>query len=291
MGKLIFKDYDVPNNTVTKGKLVTFDVNLNTYEDNRGRTIRVWLPTGYKKNDKSLRYPVLYMVDGQNLFDKETCPFKKEWCIDEHLTNLSKKGIVEKMIVVGIDNSYDRHNEFCPPFLMTDMAKQNFEERNSIHVELNPTGDKMGEYIVNTLKPLIDENFNTKPEKENTAIGGSSLGGIYAYYLAVKYPQVFSKCLSYSPAFLLYEKDDIRKKLDELNFDKNSTPYGRFAFYVGGTDFESAFIDTTFFVYNYMKEKGFDENNLSLVHDSKQWHNEEAWSQYFEDGITFLFKK
>ncbi len=151
-----------------------------------GRTRRVWiyLPPQYQ-TDSTKRFPVLYMQDGQNLFDKTTS-FSGEWEVDETLNRLAQQGD-KGCIVVGIDNGgASRLNEYSPWM----NARYGGGE-----------GTLYAKFMVETLKPYIDAQFRTKPDRLNTAVGGSSMGGLIAMYAAVEYQDVFSKALIFSPAF------------------------------------------------------------------------------------------
>ncbi len=164
------------------------------------RTIRVFLPSGYSDSDK--RYPVFYMHDGQNLFDKCTS-FSGEWGIDETLDSLQKAGF-EVPIVVGSDNGgSERLNEYSP----------------WINVEYGGgKGEAYMEFVVKNLKTYIDSAYRTFPNRENTLIGGSSMGGFISVYACCKYPEIFSKALVFSPAFafsdsIFYFLDTFQLKL------------------------------------------------------------------------------
>ncbi len=149
----------------------------------RSRRIWLYLPAGYAAGNK--RYPVLYMHDGQNLFDELTAPYG-EWGLDECLDSLiSKDG--KGCIVVGIDHGGDkRMTEYNP-----------YQFRNFGVGE----GDQYVDFLVNTLKPYMDKNYRTLAGKESTLIAGSSMGGLIATYAVLKYPQVFGGAGIFSPAY------------------------------------------------------------------------------------------
>jgi len=148
------------------------------------RDIHVYLPPGYDKHPKK-RYPVLYMHDGQNLFDAATATFTYEWRLDEIADSLIRAGRIEPLIIVGIDNTYQRTAEYS----------------------LTETGRKYQNFIVHELKPFIDDRYRTLPGREYTATGGSSLGGLIAFILTWDYNQIFSKALCMSPALKIDEHD------------------------------------------------------------------------------------
>lgn len=150
-----------------------------------GRTRRVWiyLPPDYATSNK--RYPVLYMHDGQNVFDAATS-YAGEWGVDETLDSLHARGD-RGVIVVAADHGGDRRMHEYSPWV------------NARHG--GGEGDAYVEFLVKTLKPYIDQKYRTQPDRANTAVAGSSMGGLISYYAALKYPEVFGKAGVFSPAF------------------------------------------------------------------------------------------
>lgn len=149
----------------------------------RKRQVRLYLPPGYAASGK--RYPVLYMHDAQNLFDDATA-FTGEWQVDETLDALAQEGKLE-LIVVGIDNGLDKR--------VTELNAWD-----------NPRfgageGRQYTDFIVKTLKPLIDARYRTLPGRAHTAVMGSSMGGLASHYAIAQYPQVFGKAGVFSPAY------------------------------------------------------------------------------------------
>lgn len=149
------------------------------------RALRIYLPPSYDEN-KAKRYPVLYMHDGQNLFDAKTAAFGVEWGIDETVNHLIAMGRMDEVIVVGIDNTPDRIPEYTPC------------------CDPKHGGGRIDGYmgfVVDTVKPYIDRNYRTLPDRDNTAIMGSSLGGIASVYIASRHPELFSKAGGVSSSF------------------------------------------------------------------------------------------
>lgn len=148
----------------------------------RERTIRVYLPPGYEGSDR--RYPVLYMHDGQNLFDDATS-YVGEWGVDESLDALAKEGL--ELIVVGIDHGGEkRFNELSPWPHPQFGAGENAQYT---------------QFVVDVIKPHIDATYRTRPGRADTGVMGSSMGGIASHYALYAYPQVFSKAGIFSPAY------------------------------------------------------------------------------------------
>ena len=230
----------------------------------RKRTIRVYLPPGYDASNK--RYPVLYMHDGQNLFDATTA-YAGEWEVDETLNALARsKGL--ELIVVGVDNGG--------------------VER--IH-ELNPwDNDKFGQgegkqymrFLVDVVKPYIDRNYRTRTDRANTAIMGSSMGGLISQYAIDCYPNVFSKAGIFSPAYWLAPPV----------FDYARTPPPRadakLYFYAGGKESEGMVPDMQRMI-DLLREKKHPEKNLSVKVNPNAQHNEAAWRAEFAHAVLWLF--
>jgi predicted alpha/beta superfamily hydrolase len=148
------------------------------------RTIMVYLPPGY---DDALdeRYPVLYMHDGDNIFDAKTSFTGVEWGVDETVQRLIMDGRIEKLIVVGIHNTPQRHREYTP---FRDSERGGGQ------------GDAYLAFMVDTLKPFIDKTYRTLPDRTHTGIAGSSLGGLISLYAVFRRPDVFGWAGVVSPA-------------------------------------------------------------------------------------------
>ena len=156
-----------------------------------GRTRRIWiyLPPDYY-TETAKHYPVYYMHDGQNLFDAATAFNGTEWQVDESLNTLFAAGKSEGVIVVGIDHGSSFRDEEYAPWI---------RERNG-NVE-GGEGDKYVDFLIHTLKPYIDSNFRSLTDRQNTGIGGGSLGGLISLYAAIRNPEVFGSAAVISPAF------------------------------------------------------------------------------------------
>lgn len=150
---------------------------------NRSRRIWIYYPPDYETSGKN--YPVLYMHDGQNLFDKSTS-FSGEWEVDETLNKLSEEGY-NVPIVIGIDNGGNNRIAEYTPWKNPGYG--------------GGDGEAYMQFIVETLKPYIDANFRTLPGRENTGIMGSSLGGLISHFGALQYPEVFGIAGLFSPSY------------------------------------------------------------------------------------------
>jgi predicted alpha/beta superfamily hydrolase len=234
------------------------------------RDLIVWLPPGYEA-DKSRRYPVIYMHDGQNIFDPVTSAFGVDWSIDETADDLIKKKVIEPVIVVGIYNTSDRMKEYTP----------------------GNKGTAYMEFVVKTVKPLIDSTYRTKPDRKNTIAGGSSAGGIISFMLVWEHPDVFSKAICMSPAF----KTPVSMaagwdygKVVATSSDKKKAVF----FYIdnGGVGLESQLQPGIDEMINALKSKGYKEGkDFVVVIDPTAKHSEADWAKRFPNAVQLMLKK
>lgn len=234
---------------------------------NRYRRIWVYLPEDYTTSAK--RYPVMYLHDGQNVFDEYTSGFG-EWGVDECLDTLIAKG-KPPCIVIGIDNDgLKRMGEYNPySFTLDGRVKQTFPAE----------GDAYVQFIANTLKPLIDKKYRTIPSKENTIIAGSSMGGLISYYAAIKCPHVFGKAGIFSPAF--WTAPAISNLTDSIAGKLNTKLF----FYMGGQEGERYLGDMD----RLAERIGLISNAMIYsVTDAEGRHNESAWRKWFADFYNWI---
>ena len=172
----------------TAGTLDRFENFYSRYVE--FRNVDVWLPPGYGP-DGAARCPVLYMHDGQNLFDREFSYGGVSWEIDRALQRLVGDGKIRPAIVVGVWNSSIRWRDYMPqkPYFHPALKKvhSRFLEITGGH----PVSDAYLKFLVSELKPFIDSTYRTLPDRENTFVMGSSMGGLISLYAISEYPQVF----------------------------------------------------------------------------------------------------
>lgn len=228
------------------------------------RKVWLYLPPNYDNSKES--FPVIYMHDGQNLFDAKTS-YAGEWKVDETLNTIyKKKG--KGFIAVGIENAgKERLNEYSP------WIHQKYGGGN---------GDRYLNMILNDLKPLIDKNFRTKKDANNTAIIGSSMGGLISYYAGLKHPEVFKKIGALSTSF--WFSNEVKNCTKSRGNLQNSKLF----LLVGGK--EGGGMDSDMkTMEKLLKKTGFNSNNLQSKINSEGKHNEAFWSSEFEEVITWLF--
>jgi predicted alpha/beta superfamily hydrolase len=253
-----FEDFPSPHTAVGNTHVVMSHFFIPQLQ--RSRRVWIYLPENYYTSSEN--YPVLYMQDGQNLFDQGTA-FAGEWEIDEYLANGC-----ENTIVVGIDNGGQyRIDEYSP--------------------WLNPLygggeGELYAQFVVETLKPFIDENFRTKAELEFTGIGGSSLGALIAAYTALQYPSVFENVLLFSPSF--WFSDEIFNLAAQANNNQNQ----KFYLCAGTYESESMQEDMITFKAELLSAGVPEDQILRISHDDGQ-HSEWYWAREFESAFDWLY--
>ncbi|MDM4766013.1 alpha/beta hydrolase-fold protein [Pelomonas sp. SE-A7] len=158
------------------------------------RGLQVWLPPGYEREPQR-RYPVLYLHDGQNVFDADAAG--AEWQVDETAQRLVLAGAIEPVIIVAVDsNSRDRFLDYTPTEMLIPAARsgRDKDERQG------GGGPRYARYLVEDLKPFIDQRYRTRPEPASTAVGGSSLGGLISMWLLLHHGDTFGAGLVVSPS-------------------------------------------------------------------------------------------
>ncbi|RLD21799.1 MAG: hypothetical protein DRI69_03080 [Bacteroidetes bacterium] len=254
------------SSTATENVRVMADAFEMPQLDGRTRKIWIYLPPGYETSTSS--YPVLYMHDGQNLFDDSTS-FAGEWHVDESLNDLYESNNIA-LIVIGVENGgTERLNEYSP--------------------WINPTygggdGDDYMDFIVETLKPFVDENYRTLSNRENTGLMGSSLGGLISHYGALASPDVFGKAGVFSPSFWFSDSTYI------FGHANSNLQNMKIYFWAGGM--ESSQIDVpanTQAMIDTMISGGFNQSNAVLAVDPNGTHSEAFWSAEFPEAIKWLF--
>lgn len=219
----------------------------------RYRRIWVYLPESYAAS--STRYPVLYMHDGQNVFDEATS-FSGEWGVDESMDILGRQ--YGESIIVAIDNAGEkRMNEYSP----YDMQRFGKGE-----------GDKYIDFLVKTLKPHIDKKYRTKKSREHCYIAGSSMGGLISFYAILKYPNVFGVAGVFSPSFWIVPR------LKTILAQKAKKVKGKIYFYAGQQEGESMVPDMLY-VFEQMSQHS--KATITSVIRAEGKHSEATWRDEF----------
>jgi predicted alpha/beta superfamily hydrolase len=227
------------------------------------RRVWIYLPNGYETARK--KYPVIYMHDGQNLFDEYTGNFG-EWGVDEFLDSL--KTNQQQFIVVGIDNGESlRMAEYSP--YDSEYAKG--------------TGDAYVRFLVETLKPYIDTHYRTLTDAKHTTIAGSSMGGLISMYAIVKYPKVFGNAGIFSPAFWVNP--------NIYDYAKTAAIKGsRYYFVCGDMESDKEAADM-YKMVDILAAKGFAAKDIPTTIIKGAKHNEQQWRSDMPGFYRWLVSK
>ncbi len=233
---------------------------------NKKRRIWIYLPEAYDTSSK--KYPVVYMHDGQNLFD-QSLAHSGEWEVDETLDAFREEDKLE-LIIVGIDNGgNERIDEYTPWEITNYPSKQQ--------------GDAYIQFIKENLKPFIDKNYRTQSKREQTAIMGSSLGGLLSYYAVLQYPETFGKAGIFSPSFEIVNKSlDFAKDHGNIKDTK--------MYFMSGTKESEHMVAKMQQTIQLMINSGFPESNIKSKVVKEGEHNEKLWRDEFEPAIKWLFE-
>ena len=268
--KDLFSSSSQPRKSTANKNVRVIDTAFFIPQLNRKRRVWIYLPLSYNSSTK--KYPVLYMHDGQNVFDDATS-FSGEWGVDEALDTLGLK--YKECIVVGIDNGGDKRlNEYCPyDFNLGGIAANN---RSNVG-----EGGKYVDFLAKTLKPYIDKKYRTLKDSKNTFMAGSSMGGLISMYALLKYPKVFGGAGVFSPAFWVGPKifDDIKTKGKKVN--------AKIYFYAGDEEGESM-VPMTLRAFNDMHR--VSKSKMCEVIRAGGKHNEQRWRVEFPLFYEWLMK-
>ncbi len=265
----------------------------------RSRNVDIWLPDSYSENEK---YAVVYMHDGQMLFDAETTWNKQEWKVDEIVSGLIDSAKIKNTIVVAIWNHSDiRHTDYYPqkPFdLLPQKFKDSIFETSEKQFGTDFKGlqsDNYLKFIVEEVKPFIDSNFSVYTNTKNTFIAGSSMGGLISMYALCEYPKIFggAACLStHWVGFMPQENSPVPESFF-LYLGKNlpSPKTHKIYFDYGTKTLDEHYLPYQNRVDEILKLKGFDASNSRNLKFEGQDHSENSWNQRFQIPIEFLLKK
>ena len=228
------------------------------------RALRIYLPPSYA-HEPQRRYPVLYMHDGQNLFEAATTSYGTAWDVGQSADRLVARGEMQEVIIVGIDNTADRIPEYTPC------------------CDPQYGGGKLDAYqsfIIDTVKPWADRNLRTLPDREHTAIMGSSLGGLASVYIAQHHPEVFSRAGGVSSSFWWNGQELVRNA---------PAPAARVKYYIdAGTDGDG--LEGTVNMRDAMLAKGFKQGEDLYFHAAPGGtHNEKSWAARVDLPLKWFF--
>lgn len=246
---------------------------------NNSRLIDVYLPPSYKPKGRK-RYPVIYMHDGNNLFFPEIAFGGWPWAVDRCVNTLSTYGMIQEPIVVGVHNTWGRHFEYS----WTPMSFQGQVEGGG--------GTMYAHMLIQELMPQINARFRTLPGRENTAIMGSSMGGLISYYLGLYHPEVFGKIGVVSPSFWWNHGEPIRDA-------HQMSPHNQIWMCMGtreGNPKEPVSKNMNIALVRQCRDallqNGFYEgHNLAYLEDRGAYHTEYFWGKRLYLPLIYFFGK
>lgn len=236
------------------------------------RTLAVWLPPSYER-DAARRYPVIYLHDGQNLFDKATAFIGEEWGADEAAAALAAEDPALEAILVGVYNTGERLAEYTPH---RDAARGGGKGRD------------YARFLVKEVKPFIDASYRTLPDRRHTSVAGSSLGGVISLYLLLEYPGVFSAAGVLSPS--LYWADRALPRLAEKKAHAGKMKIWLSMGTEEGDGSERAVaLEDARKLRGLLLGKGFvEKKDLIYVEDQGARHSEKYWAGQVPALLRFL---
>jgi len=241
------------------------------------RFVRVWLPPGYHNPENAgRRYPILYLNDGQNLFEASSSFTGVEWQVDETADRLIREGVVPPMLIVGLDNGgKNRIREYMP--------------HRSMHpVILRAQGTRYPTFLFKEVMPFMDRNYHVAQGPQNTGLGGSSLGALIALYTAAVRPGVIGRLLLESPSLWASNRQIIRQSRGVRQWPERVF-LGTGTSEIGRKERDQSVVDDVRELSFILSRAGLDEKRLKLVVEEGGTHHESAWARRFPEALTFLF--
>ncbi|WP_286829632.1 MULTISPECIES: alpha/beta hydrolase [Kordiimonas] len=273
---------------VSSGRLEKFENFKAT--DLTDRDVQVWLPEGYTADKK---YAVLYMHDGQMLYDASVTWNKQEWGVDEVASQLMASGKVRDFIIVGVFNGGDtRHADYLPekPYHMLPADVR--EDYYGVEAP-DLKADEYIAFLADELKPFIDSRYSTLTGPEDTAVMGSSMGGLISMYAIAERPDVFGRAACLSTHWPGFDPGKTPEMTDAFISYMRATlpqPEGhKIYFDYGDQTLDAHYPPLQKRVDELMAELGYDDSNWLTVYAPGDDHSEVSWNKRLPDAFTFLF--
>ena len=263
-----------------RGETATGDLRIHPFHSRiygNDRFLRVWLPAGYDDAQNAARhYPVLYLNDGQNLFEPATSFNGVEWQVDETADRLIREQKIPPLIIVGIDNAgKDRVREYMP-------------HRSFQPMMLRVHGTRYPSFLIKEVMPFVDRQYRVASGPGSTGLGGSSLGALIALYTVAVSPGIFGRLLLESPSLwaasrqIIRQSRTVRRWPERVFLATGSAEAGR-------EERDRSMVDDVQELAAILYRSGLDGRRLRLVVDQGAPHHESAWARRFPNALSFLF--
>lgn len=265
---------------VIRAETATGDLRIHPFHSRiyrNDRFLRVWLPPGYDDAQNAARqYPVLYLNDGQNLFEPATSFNGVEWQVDETADRLIREQVIAPMIIVGIDNTgKDRLREYMP-------------HRSFQPIMLRVQGTRYPSFLIKEVMPFVERHYRVAPGPRNSGLGGSSLGALIALYTVAVSPGIFGRLLLESPSLwtgsrqMIRQSRTVRRWPERVFLATGSAEAGR-------PDRDRSMVDDVQELAAILHRSGLDRSRLRFIVDQGASHHESSWARRFPDALSFLF--
>ena len=282
----------------SKGKIVKIENFKSDFV--QSRNVEVWLPPGYDENKKE-NYPVLYMHDGQNVFNKETTGYGTAWEADDMAEKMIVEGKIKPFIIVASwHTNSTRYMEYFP-----EKASENFTEADKktmtdiaaqMKVELNWMADEYLKFMTAELKPYIDKNYRTLSDTKNTSVCGSSMGGLISMYAISEYPNVFGQAACVSTHWpVLFDNTNMSPSQSIRTYMEKHlpSPKNHHIYFDYGTETLDQYYELhQNMVDDIMKKKGYTQgkNWVTRKFEGAE-HSEKSWQVRMDVIYEFLYGK
>lgn len=265
---------------VLRGETATGDLRIHPFRSRiyrNDRFLRVWVPPGYDDAENAAcQYPILYLNDGQNLFEPATSFNGVEWQVDEAADRLIRERVIPPMIIVGIDNAgRDRVREYMP-------------HRSFQPMMLRVQGTRYPSFLTKEVIPFVERHYRVASGPRNTGLGGSSLGALIALYTVAVSPGIIGRLLLESPSLwaanrqIMRQSRTVRRWPERIFLATGSAESGR-------PDRDRSMVDDVQELAAILQHSGLDGRRLRLLVDQGAPHHESAWARRFPDALSFLF--
>jgi predicted alpha/beta superfamily hydrolase len=259
---------------------VVGDLRLHEFQSrifNNKRMLRVWLPPAYDApENKGRHYPIFYLNDGQNLFDRAAAFVGVEWQVDETADRLIRQNQVPALIIVGIDHG------------QKDRAREFLAYRTINPPVLRPQGKRYPEFLLNEVMPFLYLRYRIARGPENTGLGGSSLGAIVSLYTVIDRPGIFGRLLLESPSLFVCNRRMLKyshafRQWPERIFLAMGTKEA------GREDKDKQVVEDARELERILRREGLRDDRLRVKIDEGATHSESEWAKRFPEALTFLF--
>ena len=260
---------------------VVGDLRLHEFQSDifdNTRMLRVWLPPEYDDPVNLLRYyPVFYLNDGQNLFDRASAYTGVEWQVDETADRLIREKVIPPMILVGVDNA------------QKDRPKEYLSYRSLNPPQLRPQGKRYPDFLINEVMPFLYEKYRIGRGPENTGLGGSSLGAIISLYTVMDRPGIFGRLLLESPSLFISNRQLLKHSLAVRQWPER-------IFLAIGTresgreERDKEIVEDVSELEHILRRAGLAEERLLVTIDEGATHSEGHWARRFPRALKFLFE-